>query len=469
MNDQLERWLNTPENERLEFKEAKNNYNSDDALKYFVALANEGGGHLVLGISDTLPHKVIGTQAVPQNQLDEIKERAVNELNIRVHADEIMHLGERVLIFEVLARPTGQPLNFKGQYLMRAGSSLVSMTPDQLKAILTEDAEDWLKQMAIEYIEDEDVVALLHTKKYFSLLDLPYPDTLAGILSSFKNEGLIQRQGTKWGITNMAAILLANDFSKFPSQIARKAPRFIIYKDNTKLVTLEDIQGNMGYAIGFENLARLAHERAPQNRLIEETIREEIKMFPLQALRELIANALIHQDFSISGASVMIEMYTDRVEISNPGKPIIDTDRFIDRYQSRNEQFANIMRRFGVCEEKGSGVDKVIQSVESFQFPAPDFRSDNTRTTVVLFASIKFADMIKRDRIRACYQHCCLRYVSNERMTNTSLRERFHLTDRHVGTISHVITQAEDAGLIKIAANLKSSSSRYVHYVPGWC
>ncbi|MGV2389439.1 MAG UNVERIFIED_CONTAM: hypothetical protein LVR29_17870 [Microcystis novacekii LVE1205-3] len=101
-------------------------------------------------------------------------------------------------------------------------------------------------------------------------------------------------------------------------------------------------------------------------------------MFPKQALRELIANALIHQDFLTTGASVMIEMYDDRVEISNPGIPFIKVERFIDEYRSRNEQLADIMRRFGICEEKGSGIDKVISAPEKYQLPAPDFRVGET-------------------------------------------------------------------------------------------
>lgn len=91
-------------------------------------------------------------------------------------------------------------------------------------------------------------------------------------------------------------------------------------------------------------------------------------MFPRQALRELIANALIHQDFFVTGTSVTIEMYGDRIEISNPGIPSIQIERFIDEYRSRNEQLADIMRRFKICEEKGSGIDKVIHSVEVYQY-----------------------------------------------------------------------------------------------------
>ncbi len=105
--------------------------------------------------------------------------------------------------------------------------------------------------------------------------------------------------------------------------------------------TRDDKIENRGYAVGFEGLVDFVHSAAPQNRFIEEVVREEVKMFPKQALRELIANALVHQDFLATGASVMIEMYGDRIEISNPGIPPIQVERFIDEYRSRNEQLAD--------------------------------------------------------------------------------------------------------------------------------
>src|SRR5271156_6171429 len=92
-------------------------------------------------------------------------------------------------------------------------------------------------------------------------------------------------------------------------------------------------------------------------------------------------------------------------------------ERFIDEYQSRNERLADLMRRMGICEEKGSGIDKVIQSAEDYQLPAPDFRVGERRTTAVMFAHQEFEDMSSEDRIRACYQHCVLRYLMNEKMT----------------------------------------------------
>jgi len=119
--------------------------------------------------------------------------------------------------------------------------------------------------------------------------------------------------------------------------------------------------------------------------VIEQALRREVKMFPEIALRELLANALIHQDFGETGASVMVELYDDRIEISNHGKLFIPADRFIDEYRSRNERLADIMRRPGICEEKGSGVDKVIQAAEFSQLPAP-FRSLLTATVQFEFS-----------------------------------------------------------------------------------
>jgi ATP-dependent DNA helicase RecG len=163
----------------------------------------------------------------------------------------------------------------------------------------------------------------------------------------------------------------------------------------------------------------------------------------------------------------MIEMYSDRVEIANPGIPPISTDRFIDEYRSRNEQIADLMRRFGICEEKGSGIDKVVSAAEGNHLPAPDFRVGETRTTTVLFAYQTFDEMSRSDRIRACYQHCCLLYVSNKQMSNQTLRERFRLSESKTATVSLIIKATKEADLIKIDDS-ESTSTRYARYLPFW-
>jgi ATP-dependent DNA helicase RecG len=465
----LDRWLNVPaETERLEFKEAKQSYEKEKLFKYCVALANEGGGHLVFGVTDKPPRRVVGSQAFPsQTSLNEIKARIVEKLRFRVDITELQHPDGRVLVFEIPTRSVGTPLAFDGTYLMRAGEELVPMTPDVLKRIFAEDQQDWFAQPARADASPDDVIALLDTQTYFELLKIPYPTNRDAVLDRLQSQDLIGQTAQGWTISNLAAILLAKKLDAFSPALARKASRVIIYDGINKLKTRNETISNRGYAVGFEDLVDLVHLAAPQNRFIEEVLREEVKMFPRQALRELIANALIHQDFLATGTSVMIEMYDDRVEISNHGIPTIQVERFIDEHRSRNEKLADIMRLFAICEEKGSGIDKVVIAVEMFQLPAPDFLVGEIRTTAILFAYQDFADMSKSARIRACYQHCCLQYVSRQRMSNQTLRERFGFDDSKNALISQVISSTKELGLIK--ADLSASSStRYVRYLPFW-
>lgn len=464
----LQRWLTTPvETEHLEFKEAKQQFDTTKLLRYCVALANEGGGHLVLGVSDKPPRQVVGSQAFATiSDLNGIKARIVDKLHVRVDTFELMHPSGRVLVFEIPSRPVGQPLAFDGAYLMRAGEDLVAMTPDQLKRIFAEAEQDWCLKPAMTGCDGDKVVQLLDTQSYFDLLNLPYPATRKAVLERLSGERLIEQSGAGWTITNLGALLFAKKLEIF-DKLVRKAPRVIVYEGTNKLKTKSDKPGTKGYAVGFQGLVEYINGLVPSNEVIEQALRREVKMFPEIAIRELVANALIHQDLTETGASVMIELFDDRMEISNPGKPFIPPERFIDEYRSRNERLADLMRRLGICEEKGSGVDKVIQAAEVFQLPAPDFRVGEVRTSVVLFAHKDFEQMDKQDRIRATYQHCCLRYVMNEKMTNLSLRERFKLPESKTATVSQVIAATVDADKIKLA-DPEQTSTRYRSYIPFW-
>jgi len=462
---QIDAWRAAPsEHQNLEFKEAKVQFDNRKLYKYCVALANEGGGHLLLGIEDQAPRKVVGTAAFSDPV--EMAAKMFQTLGFRVDIEEVMHPDGRVLVFHIPSRARGTAFDFEGAYLMRAGEELVPMSEDRLRAIFAEGQPDWLAQAALTDCNDDKVVQLLDTQSYFDLLHLPYPVNRAGVLDRFEGEKLIERVEASWTITNLGAILFAKKLQEF-DRLGRKAPRVIVYEGTSKLKTKSDTVGTYGYAVGFQGLVEFINGLVPSNEVIEQALRREVKMFPRIAARELVANALIHQDFTESGNSVMIEIYDDRMEISNPGKPFISPDRFIDEYESRNERLADLMRRLGICEEKGSGIDKVIQAVEDYQLPGPDFRVGERRTTAVLFAHLDIEDMNRNDRIRACYQHCCLRYVMNEQMTNQSLRERFNLPTGKAATVSQIIAATLDAGKIKVA-DAAQKAPRYRSYIPFW-
>lgn len=452
------------EDERLEFKAAEHQYDFEKLVNYCVALANEGGGRIVLGVTDKHPRHVVGTEAF------DTVERTVKGIHDRLHlkilCDEVSHPHGRVLVFQVPPRPVGQPIHYKGRYLMRVGEGLVPMSPDQLKRIMAEDGLEWALQPAMSPCNDETVAQLLDMQAYFDLLRLPHPSTYAAILERFESEKLVQREDKGWLITNLGAILFAKNLSDF-ELLWRKAPRVIVYDGTGKLRSKQDRHFTKGYVVGFQEIVDFTNGLVPSNEVIETALRREVRMFPEISVRELVANALLHQDFSIRGSTVAIELYDDRLEISSPGIPSISPDRFIDEYQSRNERLGDLMRRLGICEEKGTGIDKVVQSAEAFQLPAPDFRVGENRTTSVLFAHQQFESMDRSDRIRATYQHCCLRYVMNQKMTNQSLRERFNLPTSKSATVSQIISATLRAKKIKVADSTQTST-RYRRYIPFW-
>lgn len=463
--EELNRWMSAPrEGENLEFKEAKNQFDLTKLFRYCVAIANEGGGKLILGITDKSPRKIVGSKAL----LDvvDIQRRLLDKLRFRVEVEEFSHPEGRLVIFHIPSRSVGTAYQFEGAYLMRSTEDTVPMTEDRLRQIFNEGKPDWLARSARKNCSGDDIVQLLDTQSYFDLLKLPYPANREGVLDRFEREKLIVRKNGTWTITNLGAGLFAKKLDDFEG-LSRKAPRVIVYDGPSKLKTRLDKPGTKGYAVGFVGLIDFINSQIPSNEIIEKAIRKEVKMFPEIAIRELIANALIHQDFEEVGSSVLVEIYTDRVEITSPGKPFIPPDRFIDEYQSRNERLANLMRRFGICEEKGSGIDKVISAAEVYQLPAPDFRVGDRHTIAILFSHKDFEDMDRNDRIRACYQHCCLRYVMNQKMTNQSLRERFNLSEKKAESVSRVIRETMEDGLIKLS-DPTVTSLRYRSYVPYW-
>jgi ATP-dependent DNA helicase RecG len=284
------------------------------------------------------------------------------------------------------------------------------------------------------------------------------------VLEKFAEEGLIIKS-KGYSITKLGALLFAKQLKDFEA-IERKSVRVIVYKGKNKVETEREQMGVRGYAIGFEGLVDWINSQLPANEEIGRALRKESRMYPEIAIRELVANALIHQDLSEKGFP-MVEIFADRIEISNPGTPLVMPDRFIDAYLSRNEKLADIMRRMGFCEEKGSGLDKVIFYNELYQLPPINVIVSENRTRVTIYSYRALNDLDKKEKIRACYQHACLKYVSNEKMTNQSLRERFKIEDHNYSIASRIIRDALEDKVIK-DDDPASKSRKYASYIPIW-
>lgn len=468
----------TQQPSECEWVEFKHNFHSPEEIgERISALANgaclhqQPYGYLVFGVEDKT-HQILGTTFKVKSHKkgeEELEHWLINRLNPRIdfRVHEFDYEGKHISLF-IIPSASDRPISFLHVNYVRVGSITRKLSdfPDKESKIWNNKVEhSFEKEIAKSRLVASDVIKLLSSQTYFDLLKIPYPSTQEGVIDKFLVEHLIVKEGATFSITKLGAILFAKNLADFET-VQRKSIRVIVYKGKNKIETVREQIGTKGYALGFEGLVDWVNSQLPANEEIGKALRHESRMYPEIAIRELVANALIHQDFSEKGFP-MIEVYSDRIEISNPGEPLIKPERFIDAYVSRNEKLADLMRRLGFCEEKGSGMDKVIFYNELYQLPAINVMIAEKRTRVVLYSYKTLNETDKNEKIRACYQHACLKYVSNEKMTNQSLRERFKIEDHNYAIASRIIRDAIAEGVIK-EDDPTNKSRKYASYIPFW-
>ncbi|HOF67022.1 MAG TPA: ATP-binding protein [Candidatus Fermentibacter daniensis] len=465
------------ETEWAEFK--LNNDDPHEIGEYISALSNSAAlndkafAYLLWGIEDAT-HEIIGTTFEPSltrkgnEPLETWLLRLLSpRIDFKFH--EVTIDGCKIVLLKI-DRASRHPVAFNRTEYLRVGECKRKLVdfPEKERAL-------WriLNQVRFEDIvaaerqSPDQILSKLECPAYFDLLEIPLPDGHSAILDALEKDRLIAPcEAGGFNITNLGAILFARRLSDFPS-LRRKAVRVIQYRGAGRTETIREQESDRGYACGFEGLIDSVNGLLPTKEVIDAALRRVVPVFPEPAVRELVANALIHQDFHVSGAGPMVEIFDDRIEITNPGEPLVDTRRFIDTPpRSRNETLASMMRRFRICEERGSGIDKVISQIEYYQLPAPLFEVPAGFTRAVLFAHRPISRMDKVDRIRACYLHACLKHVMREHLTNASLRLRFGVEERNKAAISRYIREAVTAGAIKPFD--EHAGRKMMKYVPFW-
>ena len=443
------------------------------ALSNSARMSDEHFAYVVWGVRDGT-HQAVGTTFEPGTQKENnqpldlwLAQRLQPAIDFRF--ETIDYHGTRLVLLTIPAASTA-PVEFDRTAFVRIGNATPRLSdhPERLKALWAKlQPYAWETGVAVQFLTGDEVLLKLDYASYFDLTAQPLPDNRVGIFEKLVADRLIQPDaGGHWNITNLGAVLFAKRLSDFSPSIARKAVRFVAYDGMNRANTVTHrTDGQRGYAAGFKGLVEYIDGLLPRNEHIGKGFREEQPLYPSIAIRELVANALIHQDMTIMGAGPLIELFSDRMEITNPGKPLVSPDRFLDLPpRSRNEVLASLMRRMRLCEEQGTGIDKVIFHVELHQLPPPDFRTEGDAVRTVLFAPRRFAEMTPDERIRACYQHAALRFVSGERMKNSTLCERFGIDPKNASQASVIIGQCQKAGLIRPADPPHPRSG----YVPFW-
>ncbi len=464
------------ETDYLEFK--SNNYDPNMIGEDISALANSAAyseracAYMIWGVHDET-HEIVGTEF---NQYtlkvgnQEIESWLRNLLSPNAEFEfHTVNMNDKQLVVLIIYKAANQTVTFKKVDYIRVGSYTKKLNDyPQIKAQLWDKIRNirFEEQYAKQDISLEEALRYLSVSAYFDIKQEPMPTDINGIYHYMAQEGIVIRQDNgMYAITNMGAILFAKKLSYFP-RLERKAVRVVRYNGNNRLDMLKEDVEDSGYAIGFTGLLKYVEALLPTREIISGAMREKHLPYPQIALREIIANALIHQDFSVTGTGVVIEIFDNRIEITNPGTPLIDIGRIVDNPpKSRNEKLASLMRRLRMCEELGTGWDKIIISCELQKLPAPHINIYNENTKVIMHSRIDFFDMSPNDKLWTCYMHSCIRYIQGEFLTNSSLRERFDLEEKSSASISRLIKDACDKKYIK---KLEDTAPRHVKYIPYW-
>lgn len=460
----LDALLDVREGNRLEFKTAAKTYNTDAAISYCAALANEGGGYLVLGVTDEIPRDVVGSEAISNPA--ELEHRIFSKLRIKVQIREVLYEAKRVVVFQIPSRMKGVPIDLDGRFLMRAGESLVSMSAHQIAAILAEHQGRYEGRHVLEGVSAEEVEGLLDLDAYFALMQETDPRDLKGRLGRLVARRLLveEPQPDRYSIMNGGALFLARSLNDFPTLALRRV-RVLRYSGNDRVNAVFEHFESRGYGIAFEPLLALIASNVPTVEVIDGGLRTTMSAYAPRALREFLANALIHQDLEEPGVQLTVEIFDDRLEFRNPGEPLIAIERFVDETRARNPDLAEIMRLARICEVRGSGVDRALEQIEVLLQPAPRFNSETAATRVTLLKEHRFEDMTLEERIWSAFLHCCVRYEKSDRLTNASLRARHGLPTAKTTIVSQAIAATVEARLIKLDPR-SGSSKRHAAYVP---
>lgn len=461
----------------LEFKH--NNYNPLMIGKDISALANSAAlqekscAYMLWGINDAT-HEIVGTE----HNLQTLKKGAQELENwlrclLSKNADFEFHtvpMEDKNVGVLIIYKAVNQTVTFEKVDYIRIGSYTKKL--NEFPAV---HAQLWNRIRNLKFeeryakqdLDFKDSLYLLDFSAYFDIKDIRQPTNMTGVLHYMLEEEIIIKQDNGlYAITNMGAILLAKKLTDFP-KISRKAIRVIQYSDNNRLKMLKEDLGTKGYVVGFEGLIKYIEALIPTQELITDALREKKTAYPILAIREAVANALIHQDFAITGTGPVVEIFENRIEITNSGTPLVDVKRIIDNPpKSRNEKLAALMRRLRMCEELGTGWDKIVLTCEMLQLPAPKIDLYEENTKVTLFSKIPFSNLSAEDKLWACYLHACIKQVQGEQLTNSSLRERFGLKDTYSGSISRLIKDAIEKKYIK--ALDPNTAPRYMKYIPFW-
>lgn len=387
------------ENEIVEFKEAKNNYDFSKLGKYFSALSNEANlcgkpyGWLVFGIEDK-KHSIVGTTyRSHRSDLDKLKGEIANKTTNRISFRDIHEVDTadgRVIMFQIPAAPKGIPVAFDGHYYARDGEELAPLNIEKIERIRAQATKvDWSAGIvASATIEDLDEDAIAVARKNYKS---KFPDKAEDVDTwddvTFLNKAKVTSKGK---ITRTALILLGKDESEHflnPADV----------KIRWKLV--DEKNGDIDYDIFGLPLILSVEKVYAKIRNIKYRYMQEGTIFPAEvskyepfSIREAINNCIAHQDYTKNARINVIEM-PDQLVFTNQGsfipgnvEKVVIEDAPEESY--RNGFLATAMFNLKMVDTAGGGIKRIFNFQRARFFPLPDYDLSNEKVKMSLSGKI---------------------------------------------------------------------------------
>jgi ATP-dependent DNA helicase RecG len=383
--EQLDQWMNASEDEHLEFKEARNHFEFEELVKYCAALANEGGGSIILGVTDRRPRMVVGSQAF--QDLERTKAGLVQRLSLRVEAEALRHPRGRVLAFSVPPRPLGMPIPYKGAYWMRAGQDLVPMTPDQLKRIFDETGPDFSAETC-----DRASLAELDAQAIQRFRTLWRRKSGNAALDALSDEQLLtDAELLVEGRVTYAALILLGTRQGLGKYLAQAELIFEYRSTEASGPAQQRVEHRVGALLFLDEIWNTINLRNDIQHFQDGLFIWDVPTFNEVAVREVVLNAVAHRDYR-RVESVFIRQFPRRLEVISPGgfPPGITPENFLWRQAPRNRRVAEAFARCGLVERAGQGANRMFEESIKEGKRRPDLSgTDEYQVSVTLWGEVQ--------------------------------------------------------------------------------
>ena len=383
--------LSAKEGENVEFKEAQTHFDFEKLTQYACAIANSGGGKIVLGITDKRPRTVVGSQAFEQPE--RTRKGLMDRLRIKVDFEEAFEDEKRILIFSIASRPVGMPLSYNGITYWREGDMLTIMPEGEKRRIYEEAGHDFSADICPgATITDLDEAAIEEFRKRWA-----EKSKTPRILTLPKRQLLNDCSAIDGDKVTYAALVLFGSAKALTKYLAQAE---VVFEYRSS-----EASGPAAYREEFrdaffnihDKIWNLINLRNDKQHYQDGLFIFDIDTFNERSTREALLNAISHRNYQMAG-SVFIHQYRDRLVITSPGgfPPGITPENAIDKQYPRNRRIAEILALCGLIERSGQGMNLMFENSVKEAKALPSFAgTDDFEVRLTLHGVVLDQNMLR--------------------------------------------------------------------------